>query len=230
MRSVADSRAAIAGGADWIDVKEPAHGALGRATAETIAAVVRTVAGRRPISVALGELIDLPPAGAFNAECLAGVKLAKVGLAGCNGRNDWPEQLHRLAQRLPPPTGLVAVHYADAERCGGPSIDLLLAVGRRLGLSAMLVDTYFKDRGALLDLLHPAELARLFTAARAVGMLCVAAGSLQAASFTTVCEARPDLVAVRGAACRGGDRLAAVSSTRVAMLKTLLSSDKPRIS
>jgi uncharacterized protein (UPF0264 family) len=58
VRSAAEAEAALAGGAGLIDVKEPARGALGRADAAVIAAVVRAVGGRRPVSAALGELAE----------------------------------------------------------------------------------------------------------------------------------------------------------------------------
>src|SRR5437870_6982957 len=56
VRSASEAEAALAGGAHLIDVKEPGRGPLGRADDATIAAVVQRVAGRRPVSVALGEL------------------------------------------------------------------------------------------------------------------------------------------------------------------------------
>jgi uncharacterized protein (UPF0264 family) len=58
VRSAAEAEAALAGGAGLIDVQEPGRGSLGRADAETVAAVLRAVAGRRPVSAALGELTE----------------------------------------------------------------------------------------------------------------------------------------------------------------------------
>src|SRR5690242_4202542 len=58
VRSPAEAVAALEGGAALIDVKEPSRGPLGRADEDTITAIVQTVAGRRPVSVALGELLD----------------------------------------------------------------------------------------------------------------------------------------------------------------------------
>src|SRR5207248_4650901 len=79
VRNRAEAEAALAGGADLIDVKEPKRGALGAADARTLAAVVAAVAGRRPVSAALGELRETfwkgPPA-------LPGLAYVKWGLAG----------------------------------------------------------------------------------------------------------------------------------------------------
>src|SRR5437879_2488209 len=58
VRSSEEAAAALAGGAHVIDIKEPAHGSLGRADDQTVSAVLACVAGRRPVSAALGELVD----------------------------------------------------------------------------------------------------------------------------------------------------------------------------
>ena len=60
VRSAAEAEAALTGGASVIDVKEPTRGALGRADDGAIADVVAAVAGRAPVSAALGELRDRP--------------------------------------------------------------------------------------------------------------------------------------------------------------------------
>ena len=49
VRSAAEARTALAGGADVIDVKEPAHGSLGRASTEVIREVIDAVAGCVPV-------------------------------------------------------------------------------------------------------------------------------------------------------------------------------------
>jgi len=54
VRSADEAQAALEGGAAIIVVKEPALGSLGRASAEPITAVVKRVAGRASVSVALG--------------------------------------------------------------------------------------------------------------------------------------------------------------------------------
>jgi uncharacterized protein (UPF0264 family) len=77
VRSAEEAAAALAGGADLIDVKEPSRGSLGRADDATIAAVVRTVGGQRPVSAALGELRDHPSPCA-----VPGLAYLKWGLAG----------------------------------------------------------------------------------------------------------------------------------------------------
>src|SRR3712207_4897772 len=56
VRSAEEAEAALAGGADLIDVKEPRGGSLGRAEDWVLAGVLRRVSGRRPVSAAMGGL------------------------------------------------------------------------------------------------------------------------------------------------------------------------------
>src|SRR5262249_54305435 len=56
VRSAAEAIAAVEGGADLIDIKEPSHGSLGRADDAAVTAVLQAVGGRKPVSAAFGEL------------------------------------------------------------------------------------------------------------------------------------------------------------------------------
>ena len=88
VRSAAEAQIACESGVDLIDVKEPARGSLGAADPATMDAIVRQVAGRRPLSVALGELTE--PA-ALSAAFAGRVKFAKFGLAGGAALPNWQE-------------------------------------------------------------------------------------------------------------------------------------------
>lgn len=137
VRNAQEAELAVAGGAALIDVKEPAHGALGRAADATIEAVIRAVAGRRPVSAALGELIDdtaLP-------RC-SGLSFVKWGLAGA-ARLDWRSELMRRSQ-LPGPRMVVAA-YADWECAQAPPVADVTAFAWERPGSVLLVDTHCKD-------------------------------------------------------------------------------------
>ena len=72
---------------DAIDVKEPSRG-LGAADAAVWDDVVRIVAGRAPVSVALGELLSAGIEERAEA-AIAPICLAKIGLAGCHPERGW---------------------------------------------------------------------------------------------------------------------------------------------
>ena len=56
VRDASEAEAALAGGADIIDAKEPLNGPLGPVAPDTLAAITAAVAGKTPISVALGDV------------------------------------------------------------------------------------------------------------------------------------------------------------------------------
>ena len=85
--SAAEARAALVGGADIIDIKDPREGALGAPSPGTLAEVVATIDGAAPVSVALGDLPDLPHTAALAAcgAAACGVDYVKLGLRGVRG-------------------------------------------------------------------------------------------------------------------------------------------------
>ncbi len=221
VRSVAEAEAALTGGAEVIDVKEPARGPLGRAPAETIAAVIRSIAGRRPVSAALGELCEEaepPPAG---------LVFWKWGLAGCGDRTEWRRELVAAAERGRTTASagrLVAVAYADWQRARSPEPAAVAAFAGEHGCGALLLDTWGKDGMTLLDWLSLTEICGL---CRGAGVPVALAGSLGLDQIRRLLPARPAWFAVRGAVCRGG-RLGPIDATRVAELAGLLRASDAR--
>jgi uncharacterized protein (UPF0264 family) len=225
VRSATEAVAALRGGAALIDVKEPAHGALGRASDRTIADVVRTVAGARPVSAALGELVDT----LFDELSLSELPLAYVkwGLSGYGGGAEdvWYPELIAAMRRLTgylPSRRLVAVAYADWQRARAPTPEDVCSFAVTHPVGAFLLDTWEKDGSTLLDWLPPCEIERLCVRCRAAGVPIALAGSLGPAEVRTLLPLRPDWFAVRGAVCQGRQRGAAIDEGKVRQLAALL--------
>jgi uncharacterized protein (UPF0264 family) len=221
VRSAVEAAAALDGGAALIDVKEPANGPLGRADDDTIAAVVRCVAGRRPVSAALGELRQDP------VPCtVAGLSFLKWGLAGCCGEPSWREDLvaaRRRVTAMAPGCAVVAVAYADWERAAAPPVEVVVAFAREQLGSVLLLDTFEKNTGrTLLDSLSVAAVGQICDGCRASGVRVALAGSLGREAIRRLLPCRPDWFAVRGAACAGGERRQDVRAAEVRELVALL--------
>jgi (5-formylfuran-3-yl)methyl phosphate synthase len=202
VRSVAESEAALAGGADLIDIKEPAHGSLGRADVETMRAIIEAVGSRRPISAAMGELLE-----ADSEPAPAGVAYLKWGLAGCNQRSDWPSLFaaRARAERMQAPTVIaVPVAYADWERAKAPRPLEVIRAASGMAVSVVLVDTCIKDGSNLLDWLPLPKMQELRKKCLGLGLELALAGALDVKAIRTLLALEPDWIAVRGAACRGG--------------------------
>lgn len=221
VRDAAEAAVAVAGGAGLVDVKEPSRGSLGRADAGTTAAVLKSVAGRVPVSAALGELRDCPLAGVA-ADLPAGLSFVKWGLSGLADAT-WPRLLLNARYYVPVRTAVVA--YADAVRCDAPLpaavVDFARRYGRRSRVRAVLFDTFHKDGSTLLDHLSVDDIAAFVRTCRAAGMTIALAGSLTAREVERLRDVRPDWFAVRGAACDGG-RDGRISELRVRELASLV--------
>jgi uncharacterized protein (UPF0264 family) len=201
VRNAREAEDALAGGADLIDVKEPSRGSLGRADPNVWQEVADAVAGRAPLSVALGELCDWQGEQQLSS---VSVPFAKLGLAGCAAIDDWPTRWSMALDSLPSHVKRVAVSYADWQAAEAPAPREVIEAGRMLGCRAWLIDTYGKHAGGLLDHVELNELAALVAAARRAGMLTAIAGSLTRETLPRVLPLSPDYIAVRGAVCRGG--------------------------
>jgi uncharacterized protein (UPF0264 family) len=226
VRSAVEARAALAGGATVIDVKEPDHGALGRAAAAVIAGVVAAVAGCRPVSAALGELTE-----SDDEPLPLGLSFVKWGLAGCGTDPAWRAALRARHGGGP---AVVTVGYADWQCARAPSVDEVLAFALERPGGVLLIDTHCKEparpgglRPTLLDWLSVAELESLCAQCRERGVHVALAGSLGPEEMRRLAGARPDWFAVRGAACDDG-RHGTVSAARVRALVALIRACCPR--
>jgi uncharacterized protein (UPF0264 family) len=218
--SEADALAALAGGADIIDAKDPRAGALGAVRLEVLRAIHAVVAGRRPVTAALGDAADeVAIERAADAFTAAGADLVKVGFGASPG-----ERIARLvsaavrgAKTGGRNAGVVAVAYADAARAA--SLPELLEWAA-LGAAGVLLDTADKSGPGLRALVAPRTLAAWVTSAHEAGLLVALAGQLTADDLAFVREAGADIAGVRGAACHGG-RTGRVEADRVRRLRTL---------
>ncbi|HUA04982.1 MAG TPA: (5-formylfuran-3-yl)methyl phosphate synthase [Solirubrobacteraceae bacterium] len=215
--SAVEARRAVAGGADIIDVKDPREGALGAPSPVVLSAVVREVDGAVPVSVALGDLPDLPHTAALAAHGAAacGATYVKVGLRGVRSLDRAAALIGAVVDAVGDQVGVIAVAYADAAALEPRSLDvaLLPAVVERTGIAGALVDTFVKDGRGLYAWLSEPSLADLVARTRTVGGSFGVAGQLRLGELSRV---DADVVGVRSAVCRAGDRAAELETELVA--------------
>jgi uncharacterized protein (UPF0264 family) len=219
VRSAQEAAIALEGGADLIDVKEPLRGSLGAAEPQVWAEVLKVVDGGVPVSAALGEL-----SVGFHPQVLeraAGLDYAKLGLSHCQSVGDWPARWLEAMSDLPPGVRPVAVAYADWRTAGSPPAEEILPIAARIGAPYLLVDTFSKSGGGLLDHLSLAEVEALGRSAKEHGMRLVLAGSLDESAMRRLAPLAAAYFAVRGAACEG-ERTQAIALSRVKRLATIV--------
>ncbi|HEY7612985.1 MAG TPA: (5-formylfuran-3-yl)methyl phosphate synthase [Gemmatimonadales bacterium] len=224
VRSAEEVSAALAGGADIIDAKEPARGSLGAVDREVLLAIAARTPRSVPLSVALGDCAT----EAETRRAVSGARLPgrsapvylKLGLAGTLSVKRVLSLLRSAvdtAAEDDPAPAIVAVAYADHRVPRMPPPEEVLRATSMARASGLLIDTFRKDGGGLLDHLSLERLSALSLRARSAGLLFALAGSLDSDAIARVAPLA-DVVGVRGAACQGG-RDGTVSAERVAGLR-----------
>jgi (5-formylfuran-3-yl)methyl phosphate synthase len=215
--SAVEARRALAGGADIVDVKDPGEGALGAPAPRVLSEVVEVVGGAAPVSVALGDLPDLPHTAALAARGAAGcgAGYVKIGLRGVHELDRAVAMMRAVLDAVGSGVAVIAATYADAATLDPPALApaWLPALVERTGIAGALVDTFVKDGRGLYGWLSESELADLVARTRQAGAMFGVAGQLRPGELRRV---DADVVGVRSAVCRGGDRTSQLDADLVA--------------
>ncbi len=245
VRSAQEAEAALAGGCDILDVKEPTRGPLGMADRSVISAVAQVAARDGALcSAACGEAAHFTETRISSDNrhvvepAVFPIEFFKLGPArltqNADWLNDWKKAYRLSGQQFAASADAsrslrpkaVAVVYADWQRAAAPSPhEILDAIAAAISDGApdqprfvgVLIDTFDKSSGGLLDCLSVPQLEdfadRLRTIVPAKPQLFLAlAGRLSSADLGRLVSIRPDVIAVRSAACRNHDRQASVDA------------------
>ncbi len=227
VRNVAEAAVAIQGGCDILDIKEPRRGSLGMADPNVLRRITEFVKDGFPeilVTAALGEAHEYQRDSKL--ELPTGLGLVKLGCAQLANVPNWRHQLRAIRQKvshdLSNETGWVAVAYADWELAKSPHpadvIDEALAAKCR----GVLIDTHTKSGRGLLDWMTVAGLHRMADQLHAAGLFLALAGSLKRGDLDRLQAVPADIIAVRGAVCRGGLRTDTVDESLVRDLRNAI--------
>lgn len=228
---VAEAEAALAGGADIIDAKDPLRGALGRVELEAMRRIAAACAGCAPVTAALGEAAGLDDIESLAAAfASAGALFVKVGLAGVQSRAQMLAALRSAVRGASisdaSEKGVMAVAYADAERASSPSPDEVMSAAVECGAAGVLLDTADKHGPGLRGLMSFDAVRQWVVAGHERGLLIAVAGKLSAEDIDWLTPLGIDIVGVRGAACEAG-RESRISTARVSMLRARCATPLP---
>lgn len=212
VRDEDEAEIALGGGADIIDFKDPARGALGALPAPVIERGVQRVAGRAPTSATAGDWALEPAAltRAVAAIAATGVDYVKLGLLPGAALHGCIRALAPLAARH----RLVAVFFADR----GVSHDALPGL-RSAGFAGAMIDTFDKSNGSLREYLSNDMLREFVGSCRNLGLMAGLAGSLHLRDVAPLAALRPDLLGFRGALCGAAGRNGPLSAERVKLVR-----------
>lgn len=198
VRNVDEALLAVRGGADFIDLKEPAQGALGglpEATVRAIVQALREAGSTLPVSATIG---DMPMHE--QGEILARVE--RVGACGVD--------IVKVGIERSPAAGAVLRALAA---CGRPLVpvfiadrgldDAAVALALTLGFEGVMVDTADKRAGSLFEALPMEAVARFVAMAREASVMVGIAGALRRHHAPTIAALAPDFAGFRSAVCVG---------------------------
>jgi len=224
--------AAVCGGTDIVDVKNPAEGALGAAGPGCIARIRTATPAALPVSAALGDAPMLPGTMALAALGAAscGADYVKVGLYGPGDAAAAEDLLRAICLAVRerfPTTQIIAAGYADAGEWGAITPGDLPGVAARAGVDGCMLDTFAKDGRSLFDILDASLVGDFVKQCRDMKMESALAGSLSLADIPRILALGPNIVGVRSAVC-GGDRAGGrVDAWAVARFKVALAGPNP---
>lgn len=220
VRDAMEARAALAGGAEIIDAKEPAAGSLGPVAPAELASIRQAVPPEVGLSAALGDVTDLGEVESALASVLVPLDFIKVGFSGVAERGRLRSLIARavrLAPSVPAGPTLIVVAYADWRQTGSLPPAAMAELATDAGAGGMLVDTAVKDGTTLFDLCEVDELAALGGLLVRRGGLFALGGVLNEADIPRARATGAAVFGVRTAACEGG-RGGRVSAARVKRL------------
>lgn len=225
VRDAHEAEVAVDAGADVIDAKDPAKASLGAVQGPALEGIAAAVAGRRPLSVALGDIADDPSGAGIEAlaraAARAGAAVIKLGMGvggpvpmGIDGLRVLEAMRAESDGNATP--SLVLAAYADVPADARYPYAVLEAAAQ-CGAAGVLLDTVRKDGRRLFDAMPPASVAAWTTAAHSAGLFVALAGSLRAEDAGVARDSGADIMGVRGAVCTDG-RVGHIASDRVRAL------------
>lgn len=230
VRSADEARAAVRGGADIIDAKEPRAGVLAPVLPDVLTAIERAVPSDLPLSVALGDIGSAAEAGNAVASLAVAARpggvYVKFALAsGAERTSEIVAMAVATARAHGAKPGVVVAAYVDRLESAAQALEDLVDAASAGGAYAVLLDTAEKNGRSLFDWCDPEWLAQLTSRARWLGLQVAMAGSVNAGHLSLLQYAGADIVGVRGAVCTGG-RTGRLSEALVAAMVSLI---RPRM-
>lgn len=208
VRNAIEAGAAVIGGAEIIDAKEPmARSSIAPVSTAILQQIRDEVPGSIKLSAALGDVArieDLAEAFGRITVPLAFVKLGFRGLTDTGLVALLLSDAVRRASTLPSRPAVIAVGYADAARVNSISPLDLPSLATATGADGILLDTACKDMGSTFQLLSPAFLEVLSQRCEAEELTLAVGGGLGIGDIERASAFGATIFGVRGSACDGG--------------------------
>ncbi len=219
--TVLEAKIALEEGADIIDLKNPATGALGALPLDDIKAIVafiknQPLAHGRLCSATLGDLPMLPEQllPPLEQVMAGGVDIIKIGFFACE---DYQACLNAVKPYAQAGHQLVAVLLAETAYDDG----LIAAIGQA-GFIGVMLDTEIKNGLSLFDCCSLEQLNHVAQQVLAQGLLLGLAGSLRECHVAAAKKLQPHYIGFRGGVCRDHQRQSSLDAEKIKVIRKLL--------
>ena len=220
--SIEEARSSLS--ADIIDVKKPSEGSLG-ANFPWVIQEIKKIAGKKPVSAAIGDNEYKPGTAALSAygAAHAGADFIKVGLMfdGTDRARDVIEAVTTAVKREFPEKYVVIAAYSDFQRMGTISPFAISQLVADAGADVAMIDTGIKDGKSTFAFMDEEALTRFVEQNRDLGLQTALAGSLKFEDLDALKRINPEIIGVRGMVC-GGDRSSTIRAELVERAKMMI--------
>lgn len=221
VRNVEEAAIAHRIGADWIDLKEPASGALGAVDPQTVVEVVQWLRRQKravSLSATIGDCWDSPLLMPPRVELLhaAGVEYAKIGIFSQSPSRELLGVIQNCCSVGPK---IVLVCFAEAP----PSTADMGALATT-GIAGAMLDTAGKTGPSLTGLLSIEGLTEFVSSVHRYNLICGLAGSLTLNDIGQLSPLGPDYLGFRGALCRNAIRESEFSEFAASQVRAAIDS------
>lgn len=199
-------------GTDILDIKNTKEGSLGAQFPWVIRDITSRFREKGIVcSATLGDLPYKPGTAALAAYGAAscGVTYIKVGLHGVKSQPEAVEVMKavlKAAHMIDKNITIVASGYADFRRFGGLHYKAIVDATKQSGAHVAMLDTFYKDGSTVFDAMSYNELNDFTRYAHEKGLAVALAGSIRASHLESLLSIGPDIIGIRGAVCKNGDR------------------------
>ena len=221
VQNMAEALEADQGGADIIDVKNLQEALVGSGHPELVEDVRARIPAEKHVSVTLGVVPNQAGTVAMAVKAAAMLNATSVKVGFCETDYDTAAEILRESRRAlqGSDTKLIGSLFADNHLFNGLEPRLMVKLAREGQCDGFLIDTLTKDGRNLFDFIPEHELREMVLEAKRYGLSTALSGHLRLENLDELARINPDIVGVRGAVCRSGERDRAVAWEAVAHFK-----------
>lgn len=211
-----EARIVLKAGADIIDLKQPAKGALGALETKQVSDIRNNLGQNCRVSATIGDFPTQPKTvvDAVTKMAATGVDYVKLGFFP---GGSWKKTIDALAATARTGTRLIAVFFGDTgiDHCWTKHL-------ANAGFHGAMIDTMDKSKGSLTQVCSESTIRSFIGAAKSDRLLCGLAGSLKIHDIPVLLNLEPDYLGFRGALCLDDRRTGELDAIAVKTIRGLV--------